>query len=199
MPIASAPYALPWAISARIRLVPSWAAVTFTAPRASSTVMTSGFNFFSTAFASAASRILRATSRVSSAIFKVSLCVRGGLLMGGCPVKAHRQRAGDVKGGTFGAVLDLVAAGGAVGNHERFGLSAAHGGQQREFGHLDRSVVGVRAIAERAGHAATAGFDGFDLQIGNEAKRLLHRLERAKGLLVAMAVHQRFVGDRRKG
>src|ERR1700722_20455347 len=99
--------------------------------------MTSGFNFFSTAFASAASRILRATSRVSSDIFKVSLCVRGGLLMGGCPVKAHRQRAGDVKGGSFGAVLDLMAAGGAVGDHERIRAGAAQGGQQRYFGHLD--------------------------------------------------------------
>src|SRR6202042_1798648 len=193
MPIASAPYALPCAISARIRLVPSWAAVTFTAPRTSSTVMTSGLSFFSTPFASAASRILRAMSRVSSAIFKVSLCVRGGLLVG---VKAHRQCAGDVKGGAISAVLDLVAAGGAVGNHERSCISLAHGGQQREFGHLDRGVVGVRAIAERAGHAATAGFDGFDLQIGNEAKRLLDRLERAQGFLVAVALDHGLLGDR---
>src|ERR1700722_17337017 len=193
MPIASAPYALPWAISARIRLVPSWAAVTFTAPRASSTVMTSGFIFFSTAFASAASRILRAMSRVSSAIFKVSLCVRGGLLVG---VKPHRQCAGDVKGGAISAVLDLMPAGGAVGNHERFGLRAAHGGQEREFGHLDRGVVSLGAIAERAGHAAATGLDGFNLQARNEAKRLFDRLERAKGFLVTVAVHHRFFGDR---
>src|SRR3984885_16364485 len=184
MPIASAPYALPCAISARIRLVPAWGAVTFTAPRTSSTVMTSGLSFFSTPFASAASRVLRAMSRVSSAIFKVSLCVRGGLLVG---VKAHRQSAGDVKSGAISAILDLVAAGGAIGNHQRFGLRAAHGGQQREFGHPDRGVVGVRAIAERAGHPAATGLDGFDLQIGNDAKRLLDWLERNKGVLVEMA------------
>ena len=77
------------------------------------------------------------------------------------------------------------------------GIGPPYGGEQREFGHLDRGVVGVRAIAERAGHAAATGFDGFDFQFWNEPQRLFHRLERAKGLLVAMAVYHRFVGDRR--
>src|SRR5580692_2072060 len=158
MPMASAPYALPCAISARIRLVPSCAAVTLTTPRASRTVTTSGFSFFSTALASAASRILRATSRVSSAMDRF-LCDEGGIRVRTRAVEAHRQRAGNVNGGTVGAILDLVPARRAVGDHKRARIGAAHGRQQREFGHLDRGPVGVGGIAERAGHAAATGFD----------------------------------------
>src|SRR3954466_9550094 len=113
MPKASAPYALPWAISLRIRLVPSWAAEILTQPRASRTVTTRGFSFFSTPLASAASRILRATSRVSSAI-NGFLCDRGGSWVGSRVVEAHRQHARDVKGAALGAILDLMPARGAV-------------------------------------------------------------------------------------
>src|SRR5882757_10047917 len=119
MPKASAPYALPWAISARIRLVPSCAAVTFMQPRASRMVTTSGFSFFSTPFASAASRILRATSRVNSAI---NLFLWIGGWVGFRIVEAHGQHARDVDRLARGAVPDLVPAGGAVGHDERIGV-----------------------------------------------------------------------------
>src|ERR1700744_4758923 len=147
MPIASAPQALPCAISARIRLVPSCAAVTFTAPRASSTVMTSGFSFFSTALANAASRILRATSRVSSDM-GVSLLRKEDLRICAGAVEAHGEHTRDVQGCTLSAILDLMPARGTVGDDECAGLRASHRGQQRQLGHFDRRIVGVSAIAE---------------------------------------------------
>src|SRR3984885_14686719 len=121
MPMASAPYALPWAISARIRLVPSCAAVTLTQPRASRTVTTRGLSFFSVPLARAASRILRATSSVSSAIERF-LCGRGG--GGWRAVEAQRQHAGDMQGAAPGAVLDLMSARSAVRNDQRCGVRA---------------------------------------------------------------------------
>src|ERR1700760_3097361 len=134
IPIASAPYALPWAISARIRLVPSCAAVILMAPRASRTAITSGLNFFSTPLASAASRILRATSRVSSAM--------GGLLFDGGgirdragAVEAHRQHPGDMEGAAAGAILDLMPARRTVGDNKRGIIGAPHRREQRQFGH----------------------------------------------------------------
>src|ERR1700754_3655055 len=136
MPMASAPQALPCAISARIRLVPSCAAVTFTAPRTSRMVITSGFNFFSTALAREASRILRATSRVSSAMSGF-LCDGGGRGDRACDVKAHRQHLRDVKCATSGAVLDLVPAGGAVCHDQCRAIGTPHGAQQGYVGHFD--------------------------------------------------------------
>src|SRR5690348_8420740 len=130
MPMASAPQALPLAISARIRLVPSCAAVTFTAPRASRMVITNGFSFFSTPFASEASRILRAISRVSSAIFLswfLSLEVKRSSR---CRlIETHRQHAGDVKRFALRAVLDLVPAGRAVGDDKGLLIRTTDGGQ----------------------------------------------------------------------
>src|SRR5712671_2872294 len=194
MPNASAPYALPWATSPRIRLVPSCAAEALTQPRTSRTVTTRGFSFFSMLLASATSRILRATSRVSSAMDGF-LCDRGGSWVGSRVVEAHRQHARDVKGAALGAILDLVPARGAVGDDQRRSIRALDGWQQREFGHVDRSLIGICAVAEGAGHAATARLDGFDIQIGNEPKHLLDRFERTERFLVAVAVHQSLVGD----
>src|SRR5215813_11699479 len=130
MPMASAPQALPFAISARIRLVPSCAAVTFTTPRASRMVMTSGFSFFSTALASAALRIFWAVSRESSAIYAFLCDGRGGGV-GFLAVEAHRQHARDMDGFALRAVLDLVPARCAVGNDDGFFIRTAHGGQKR--------------------------------------------------------------------
>ena len=55
-----------------------------------------------------------------------------------------------------GAVVDLVAAGGAVGDDQRVGVGLADGGQQRQLAHRQRHVDGVGGIAEAAGHAAAA-------------------------------------------
>src|SRR5712671_6804596 len=195
MPIASAPYALPWATSLRSRLVPSCAAEILTQPRASRTVTARGFSFFSTPLARATSRILRATSRVSSAMDGF-LCDGGGSWVGSRTVEAHRQHAGDVKGATPGAVLDLMPARGSVSDDQRRIVRAPHGRQQRQFGHLHRGLIGVGAVAEGAGHAATARLDGFDIQIRNQPKHLLDRFERAERFLMAVAVHQCLPGDR---
>src|SRR5260370_24628160 len=194
MPIASAPKALPWAISLRSRLVPSWAAEILTQPRASSTVTASGFSFFSRPLASAASRILRATSRVSSAMDGF-LCDGWGSWVGSRTLEAHRQHPRDVKGATPGAVLDLMPARSSVSDDQGGIIRAPHRRQQRQFGHLDGGLIGVGAIAEGARHAATARLDGFDIQIGHQPQHLLDRFERAEGFLVAVAVHQGLAGD----
>src|SRR5882672_10958323 len=149
MPIASAPYALPCAISLRIRLVPSCAAMALTQPRASRTVTTSGLSFFSTPLARATSRILRATSRVSSAMDGF-LCDRGGSWIGSRAAETHRQHPRDVNGATPGAVLDLMPARGTVGDDQRSIIRASHRRQQRQFGHVYRGLIGVGAIAEGA-------------------------------------------------
>src|SRR5664279_3219816 len=109
MPIASAPQALPCAISARIRLVPSCAAVALTQPRASRTVMTSGLSFSSIDLASAASRILRAMSRVRSAMDRVLYGGSGDGLRDGA-IEAKRQHLRDMQRIAAGAVGDLVPA-----------------------------------------------------------------------------------------
>src|SRR5258708_37571579 len=118
-------------------------------PRASRMVTTSGFSFFSTPFASAASRILRATSRVSSAIY-LFLCTGGLFGFGSCVVEAHGQHAGEVDRFPRGAVLDLMPARGAVGYDQRGVVGAANRRQQRQFGHVDRGLIGVGTIAEGA-------------------------------------------------
>ena len=118
-----------------------------------------------------------------------------GLRVGSRVVEAHRQHARDVKGAAAGAVLDLMPARGPVRNDHRRGIGAPDGWQQREFGHVDRGLVGVGAVAEGAGHAATTGLDGFDMQIGNQPKRLLDRFERAERFLMTVAVHQSLPGD----
>ena len=85
---------------------------------------------------------------------------------------------------------------GAVGDDQRGWLGVADSRQQRKLGHVHRSLIGLSAVAEGAGHAATAGFDGFDIQIRNKPQCLLDRSEGAEGFLMAMAVHQGFPGDR---
>src|SRR6516165_9723519 len=194
MPMARAPQALPWAISARIRLVPSCAAVIFTVPRASRMVTTSGLNFFSRPLASAASRILRATSRDRSVINFSLGCGRLG--SNGLAVEADCEKLRCVQRTSRGAILDLVPAGGAVGDDEGRAISAANRGQKRQLGDLNGGIIGVGAIAKGACHATAAGLDDLDSEIGNKAQRLLDRLERAEGFLMAVAVHQHFAADR---
>src|SRR3954465_14043092 len=109
-----------------MRLVPSCAAAILSTPRASRTGTTSGFSFSSVDFAKAASRILRAVSRVRSAMAGF-LCNGSGCGLGLRTIQAHRQHARDVKRLALGTVVDLVPAGGAVGNKERIPVRAPHG------------------------------------------------------------------------
>src|SRR3954447_5082247 len=117
MPMANAPYALPWAISLRSRLVPSWAAEILTQPRASSTVTTSGFSFFSTPLARAVSRIFRARSRVRSVMgFPFHLSFRDAPLRRGPGIHNHDRRIW-IPGSRHRAALraDLLARPGMTG------------------------------------------------------------------------------------
>ena len=118
-----------------------------------------------------------------------------GALLDRALSRLMRQHARDVKGAASGAVLDLMPARGAVGDDQRFAIRTPDSGQQRQFGHLHRGPIGVGAVAERAGHAATAGLDDFDIQFGNQPKHLFDRLERTERFLMAMAVHDGFPGD----
>ena len=113
-------------------------------------------------------------------------------MVGPRAVEAHCEHPGDMQRCTVRAILDLVPARGTVGDDQGTGIGAAHRRQQRQLGHFDRSLIGVCAVAERAGHAAATGFDGFDTEIGNETKYLFDRLECAERFLMAVAVNQRF-------
>ena len=95
-------------------------------------------------------------------------------------VEAHREHPGDVQCCTVRAILDLVPARGAVGDDQRGHIGPTHRRQQRQLGHFDRGLIGVGAVAERAGHAAATGFDGLDAEIRNETKYLFDLLERAE-------------------
>src|SRR5205085_10119774 len=103
-------------------------------------VMTSGLNFFSTPLASAVSRILRATSRVSSAINLFLWIGRGRFRC----VETHREHARDMDRFARCAIPDLVAARRAVGHDDRTGVGTPYGRQQRQFGHLDGGLIGLR-------------------------------------------------------
>ena len=86
-------------------------------------------------------------------------------------------------------VTNLVAAAGAVGHHNRIGL-LAHGRQQAELGHLHRHLVVAGLIAKAASHAAAARLDQLRLGAGNQLEQDHDGTDRAKRLLVAMAVQQ---------
>lgn len=62
-----------------------------------------------------------------------------------------RQQPGHVHGLALGAVVNLVAAAGAIGHHNRIGL-LAHRGQQAGLGHLhgDIEVAGLVASQQTA-------------------------------------------------
>ena len=62
----------------------------------------------------------------------------------------------------MGAVVDLVAAGGAGGEDDGVGGGLADDGEEGEFADLHGKVVAVFAEAEGAGHAAAAGVEDFE-------------------------------------
>ena len=113
---------------------------------------------------------------------RVKGCVRraGRTVLGSLPVEAHRQHARDVKGCAPAPSLIWCRQEVPSATIERGAAGPAHRRQQRQFGHFDRGLIGVGAIAERAGHAAATGLDGFDVKTGNEPKHLFDRLERAE-------------------
>jgi len=93
---------------------------------------------------------------------------------------AFGEDGGDMERVARRAILDLMPAGGAVGDNKRRLVRAACGRQQRELRHGDRSLIGVDAITEGAGHPAATGLDGLDVQAGNQPEYLLDGFEGAE-------------------
>src|SRR5581483_7138474 len=100
------------------------------------------------------------------------------------------QHARDMQRVAAGAVADLLTAADAVGDDERI-ARGTHGGQHTELAHFHRYVVVLGVEAERAGHAAAAGFDRPDVELWNQAQGLLHRAHEAECFLMAMTVQER--------
>src|SRR5437660_1508330 len=75
------------------------------------------------------------------------------------------------------AVVDRVAARGAVGHDDGVVRRLAHGRQQRQLAHGERGIDRLRTVAERARHAAAARLDGLDREAGNELEDALDRRE----------------------
>ena len=79
---------------------------------------------------------------------------------------------------------------GSVCNDGRIFSGAPHGGQQREFAHLQRDIDMLSFKPERTRHAAATGFDCRQLRTRNPAQYLLNGREGGKRFLVAMAVQK---------
>ena len=78
------------------------------------------------------------------------------------------------------------------------GGGGAHLRQDAEFADLQRHVVMLGLVAERAGHAAAGRVEGLDLELRDQPQRLGRRADRAERLLVAMAVQQRGAARHRR-
>ena len=118
-------------------------------------------------------------------------------------VQTYGKDAGDVQCAAARTVLDLMAAGRAIGHDQRVIVSLAYSGQQGCFRHVHGDIISVRAVAERAGHAAAARFDLFDLEAGDEPQDFLHRREgpdrrNRKGPVSEEVKEQRKTRDRRR-
>ena len=64
-----------------------------------------------------------------------------------------------MEGGFSCAVVDLVAATGAGGGDEDFGVEFFQVGEENQFADLHRDIVVFLFVAKRARHAATTGGD----------------------------------------
>ena len=113
-------------------------------------------------------------------------------------LQTHRQHARDINRVTPGAVVNLMPARGAVGDDDGVVGRLAYGGQQRQLAHGARHLDRIGVVAEGAGHAAAARLDFLDLKAGNEFQRRLDRRHRIEGFLMAMAVQEGALLDRRE-
>ena len=86
-------------------------------------------------------------------------------------------------------IRNLMPAAGAVGHDDGIRLRA-HGRQQAQLGHLHRHRVVAGLVAEAARHAAAGAFDHLRFGTRDQAQHVQDHVCRAKGFLVAMAVHQ---------
>ena len=66
-----------------------------------------------------------------------------------------------MEGGSFCAVVDLVAAGGSGGGDEVVFVGLADGGEEDEFADLVGDLEVLFFVAEGAGHAAATAGDDF--------------------------------------
>ena len=78
--------------------------------------------------------------------------------------RTHRQHARDMHRLAAGAVVDLVPAGGAVGDDQRVGVGLAHRRQQRQLAHRQRHVDGVGGVAEAPAMPQQLELDRLDLR-----------------------------------
>jgi hypothetical protein len=102
-----------------------------------------------------------------------------------------------VVGGAAGGLLDLGPAAEAVGDHQRVGVGLAHGGQQGVLADLHGDLVMLALEAERARHAAAAGVQHLGVQPGGGQQPPVGA-HAHDGLLVAVALHDRPAGQRRR-
>src|SRR5215203_2660516 len=84
------------------------------------------------------------------------------------------------------AIVDLVAAACAVGDDEVVGGGLAERWEERQLGHGEGDVDGLRVVAEGAGHAAAARLDHRDVEAWDGPQHGLDRGHAAEGLLVAV-------------
>ena len=87
-------------------------------------------------------------------------------------------------------MLDLLAATEAIGNQNRGRAGGLHGGEQTLIGDGLRDFKFSGFKAERAGHAAAAGLDEFDLGAGFAKQRDFAGRAAEDGLVMAMAVDE---------
>src|SRR5690625_1152400 len=86
---------------------------------------------------------------------------------------------------------DLLPAGGAIRHHQRLFSRLAQRRQEVRLRHGAGYGLGLRLIAESAGHAAAGGFDHLNFELRYPFKKSLKRCEGVKGLLVTMPVKER--------
>src|SRR5581483_7212074 len=93
-------------------------------------------------------------------------------------------------------MADLLAAGEAVGDHQRIGRARAHRRQQHALADHARELEALGAVAERARHPATSGVELLRTQPPDAAEDGHLGPHAGKRLLMAMAVNERTAGER---
>ena len=93
-------------------------------------------------------------------------------------------------GGAGEDLGDLVAAGEAAGGDRGVRRRGAERGEEFFLGDLERKVVVLFFVAERTGHAATAGLEFANRRAGDAREERARRAAAEERLLVAMAVEE---------